>query len=78
MPTTNPRVNVTLTPELAAILALLAKREKGSMSTVAKRMIEEAIEEYEDLALSRLAEKVDVPGAKRFSHADVRRKFLGD
>ncbi len=76
MPTTNPRVNVTLTPELAAILALMAKREKGSMSTIAKRMIEEAIEEYEDIALSQLAEKIDIPGAKRRRHADVRKKFM--
>lgn len=55
MPTTNPRVNVVLEQPLYANLQKLAKREGVSLSTKVRDLIREALEEYEDSILVRMA-----------------------
>lgn len=57
MPTTNPRVNVVLEKPLFASLKKLAEKEGVSMSTKVRDLIREALEEYEDFTLVRLAEE---------------------
>ena len=55
MPTTNPRINITLDKETAALLGLLAKRQSRSKAAIAKDYIMLGIEQDEDLTLSKLA-----------------------
>ncbi|MBI5470494.1 hypothetical protein HY968_04235 [Candidatus Kaiserbacteria bacterium] len=50
------------------ILTLLARRERVSPARMATRLVRRAMDIEEDLALAKLAEKRDVPGAKRISH----------
>lgn len=57
MPTTNPRVNVVLEQPLYANLQKLAKREGVSLSTKVRDLIREALEEYEDSILVRMADE---------------------
>lgn len=66
-----PRINVTYDFESAQILSTLAKQKKTSISSLVRDLTLEALELQEDMALSRIAEKLDTPGAKRVSHEDV-------
>ena len=58
MATANPRINVTVSAEIAAILSRTAKQSKKSMSKVALELIEWAIEEREDMYFSKVADEV--------------------
>ncbi len=71
MPTTNPRVNITLKPEAFTILNSLAKMEKKSLSAIAKELISEALELHEDAYLSKIAEIRDKEGIKTLKHKNV-------
>jgi hypothetical protein len=71
MPTVHPRLNITLEPATADILADLARREKRSVSSVAKDLILDALDRHEDRALSRLAESRDRKGVKTVGHDDA-------
>jgi predicted DNA-binding protein len=71
MPTTNPRINVTLEPEFADALAALAAQGGQSLSALAREMILDGIERHEDYALSALAEKRDNKKAKTVKHKNV-------
>ncbi len=71
MPTSNPRINITLEQETAGMLALLAKQEEKSVSRLAKELILEALERREDKLLSALADERDTDQAKRVKHQDV-------
>jgi predicted DNA-binding protein len=64
MPTTNPRINVTVSNEVAAILRKTAKQTKKSISRVAFDLIEWAIEEREDEYFSRIADSVELSNPK--------------
>lgn len=56
MPTKNPRFNVTFDPDEGSILATLAKKERKSISRLAKELILEALERREDKVLSEIAD----------------------
>jgi len=72
MPTKNPRLNITFSPETAAILADLAKEERSSVSNLAKELILEALERREDIALSTLAKlRDDGKPKKTIGHEDA-------
>ena len=71
MPTTNPRINITLDESHASELNLLAQRENKSMSLLARELIFEALERREDMMLSTLASERDTKNAKRVKHKDV-------
>ena len=71
MTTKHPRLNVTLSPDVSGLLALLAKQEDKSLSTVAKELIEEALELREDIYYSKLAAERDTPDAVWIDDKDV-------
>lgn len=55
MPTKNPRVNVVLEPGLYGTLHKLAHKEGVSLSLMARDLIKEAIELYEDIHWNKVA-----------------------
>ena len=57
MPTTSPRVNVVLEKPLYQRLRKLAAKDGVSLSTKVRDLIREALEEYEDAFLVRLADE---------------------
>ena len=57
MPTLNPRVNVVLEKPLFATLKKLATKDGVSLSTKVRDLIREALEEYEESFLVRVAEE---------------------
>ena len=57
MPTTNPRVNVVLEKPLYSCLKKLAAKDGVSLSTKVRDLIREALEEYEDAYLVRVADE---------------------
>jgi metal-responsive CopG/Arc/MetJ family transcriptional regulator len=57
MPTKNPRINVVLEKPLYNSVQHLAEKEGVSLSLKVRDLIREALEFYEDEALSRFAEK---------------------
>lgn len=71
MPTSCPRVNITLEPELAALVADLAKQEGKSLAGFSKALMIEALALREDQTLSQLSESRDIPNTKRISHDDA-------
>lgn len=71
MPTKNPRVNITFEKASATLLSELARSEQRSVSSLAKELVLEALERREDMALSAIAKKRDVPKAKRVKHDDA-------
>ncbi len=71
MPTKNPRINITVEEAAADLLAIMAKREKKSISSIAKELILDALERREDLALSELAHMRESENGKRVKHKDA-------
>lgn len=71
MPTTNPRIHITLDESITTLLTQLAKNEHKSVAGVAKELVLEALARREDIALSALAETRDKPKAKRIKHEDA-------
>jgi hypothetical protein len=71
MPTNNPRINITFDETTAKFIAGLAKHENRSVSGLAKDLILEALDRREDMFLSDIAKKRDIPKAKRVKHSDV-------
>ena len=68
MPTTLPRINLTVPKELNKILFQLAKRDKISVSRKVMKLIESAIEAEEDLIFEKLAEERLKKGGRLVSH----------
>ena len=64
MATAKPRINITVSDEIAAILSKTAKQNKMSVSKVALELIEWAIEEREDLYFSKIADSVEKSNPK--------------
>ena len=58
MATVNPRINITVSDEVAAILSKTAKQNRKSISKVALELIEWAIEEREDMYFSKIADEL--------------------
>ncbi len=71
MPTKNPRINITFEEATAVLLSELAKSEQRAVASIAKELVLEALERREDMALSAIAKKRDVPKAKRVKHDDA-------
>lgn len=71
MPSKNPRLNITIEESSVQILEDLAKREKKSLSLLAKELILEALERREDLALSTLAQIREEKKTKTVSHEEA-------
>ena len=64
MATVKPRINITVSDEIAAILSKTAKQNKISISKVARELIEWAIEEREDLYFSKIADSIEQSNPK--------------
>jgi hypothetical protein len=75
MPAKNPRVNVVLEPPLYEALRRLARRDGTSLSLKARDLLRDALEVYEDLALSQLAEERErtFNRSRALSHSEVWR-----
>jgi len=58
MATVNPRINITVSNEVATILSRTAKQKRKSISKVALELIEWAIEEKEDIYFSKIADEL--------------------
>lgn len=71
MPTSNPRVNITLDPKIMEVITALAKQEEKSVSSLSKELIIEALERREDGVLSALAESRDSKKSKKIDHDDA-------
>lgn len=73
----NPRINITLNASDLEVMHILCEQKKISMSALAKRMIEDWLEDYEDMSLSRRAEEAEkrAEGKPTYSHEEVCRKF---
>ena len=71
MPTKNPRIHVTFEEPIAKLLTSLANHEHKSLSNIVKELAVESLERREDKYLSRLAEEIDTPQAKTYSHEDA-------
>ena len=73
MPTKNPRLNVVLEPNLYNSIKKLARREGVSLSLIARDLIKESLEIYEDVYWQKEAEKRDKTFSYKtaLSHEDV-------
>ncbi|MGB0719500.1 MAG: hypothetical protein ACPGRX_03450 [Bdellovibrionales bacterium] len=63
MPTDKPRLNITLNDDIEGTIAFMATRNDVSKSTMARMLIEQAIEYNEDYHLSKLALERDTEDA---------------
>ena len=73
MATKNPRLNVVLEPGLMKGVNHLAKAQGVSLSTMARDLIKEALETYEDGQWQKIAQKRESTfvGKKSLSHDEV-------
>ncbi len=73
MATKNPRLNVVLEPTLMKGIEHLAKAQGVSLSTMARDLIKEALESYEDSYWQGIAEKraLTMKSKKTLSHKEV-------
>ncbi len=73
MATKNPRLNVVLEPSLMKGVDHLAKAQGVSLSTMARDLIKEALETYEDGQWQKIAHKRDatLTSKKTLSHDQV-------
>jgi predicted DNA-binding protein len=71
MPTTNPRINITLEQQIADIINELAIQESRAISSMAKELILEALEMREDISLAKIAKIRDTSGKKTINHKDA-------
>jgi predicted DNA-binding protein len=70
MPTKLHRINLSVEQNLVDDLTFLAKTNQKTIAGFAKELIREALDRREDLYLSKLANEVDVDGAKTISHEE--------
>ena len=68
MPTTKQRINITLNKDANQLLKTLAKRDGTPVSTKAAKLLEDALELEEDLALTAIADRRSKPKVKYVSH----------
>ena len=75
MATKHPRLNVVLEPALMKGVGHLAKAQGVSLSTMARDLIKESLETYEDAQWQRIAEKREATFSpkKALSHDEVWR-----
>jgi hypothetical protein len=80
MPAKNPRVSVVLERPVYDALGLLARRDGTTLSTKARDLLSEALDNYEDVGLAQIASERDVdasPGLTREQVWGVARKKRG-
>jgi predicted DNA-binding protein len=75
MATKNPRLQILLEKPLYAAVAALAGEEGVSMSTKARDLIREALENLEDVALSETVAIRAKKPAKLLTAAELRRRL---
>lgn len=71
MATTKRRLNITLSPELEKLVALVAKRDQVPEATKVSELLLTSLALEEDRALSLLAEARMREKGKKLSHTDV-------
>jgi len=73
MSTKNPRLNVVLEHEVYEILTNIAKKKGISLSLLARDLIKNSLEIYEDIYWDEIAEKRDETFSyeKALSHKDI-------
>lgn len=67
----NPRINITFAESIASLLVDLAHQEKKSVASFVRDLTIEGLEMREDFYLSKIAEKLDKNGVKRYTHDEV-------
>lgn len=79
MPTSNPRVNVTFSESDAEIMQMICKRERLTMSGLIRKVMEDWLEDYEDMLLSKRAEEAEKRwidgGRKTISHEEMCKRL---
>ena len=71
MATTKRRLNITLSPEVDALITSIAKRDRVPEATKVRELLHISLALEEDKALSLLAdERMKIKG-KKLSHAEV-------
>jgi metal-responsive CopG/Arc/MetJ family transcriptional regulator len=75
MSTKNPRLNVVLEPALMKGIDNLARSQGVSLSTMARDLLKEALESYEDGQWQKIAQKREATFSKKkaLSHDEVWR-----
>ena len=71
MPTLKKRINLTLGDDLFAIIETLANKKKMSLSEEVKDLVLLALEDQEELALSKISELRLQEGLEVISHEDA-------
>jgi hypothetical protein len=71
MPTTKPRINLTLPKELNTFLKLAAKRDEMPVATKVIELLHSALEMEEDEYWEQLAASRDTKDAKFVSHEEA-------
>jgi hypothetical protein len=72
MATTKRRLNITLSPEVDALISLIAKRDQVPEATKVSELLSISLALEEDKAFSMLAEeRLGEKNIKRLSHNDV-------
>lgn len=66
---TKKRINISVSKEVNAAVALLAKRDRVPPATKVSHLLSLALEMEEDQVLDALAARRDTPRAKFVSHA---------
>jgi hypothetical protein len=71
----NPRINITLNPSDIEAMQILCHKKQMSMSSLAKKMIEDWLEDYEDMLLAKRAEEAEkrwiAGGSQTISHEEL-------
>jgi hypothetical protein len=71
----SPRINVSLNPSDFEVMGILFEKKKISMSSLAKKMIEDWLEDYEDMLLAKRAEEAEKrwidEGSQTISHEEL-------
>ncbi len=73
MPTKNPRINVALERPIYVLIEKMAKDRGMSLSMVTRDLVREALEIFEDAALTNFADERagSLAGRKTMTHAEV-------
>lgn len=79
MPTSKPSVNVTFSEHDREIMDSICRKEKVSMSTLIRNVMQDWLEEYEDMILARNAEivheKWEKSGSRTISHKELWKRL---
>jgi predicted DNA-binding protein len=64
-------INIAFEEPTAGLLAKLAHQQHKTIADLVKELTIEALEQREDFYLSQLADKLDQPDVKTYSHEDA-------